>query len=239
MCGREVEFFRWMSPTLDNGLVPFHVVKFLGAAGRAENVSMHPFDVWSHRQGTITVANPPGFGRSPGRPRLDDLVELGQAVTLKVSQGFPLEPILLSGNSLGGAVAICSAARLIQTGVRPAGLMVRDAPSLRDVIWQRYGWKLSWHPVRLVARSVPASLDVARAARDCDIPAVIVTSLRDRIVPPAAQRIWIDQYAGPIRLIELPDAGHDEPMGLAAASQYREALTWLEDQIAQVEQRCG
>ncbi len=226
-----VELFQWTAPKVASGLAPLHVIKFIGAAGRAENMTIHPFDVWEHRTGTITAVNPPGFGQSPGRPKLDELVEVAQATVDRVRDGDATARILMTGNSLGGAVAICAASRELSGGRPPAGVIVRDAPNLQHVIRLRFGRTSAWLPARLLGRSVPRSLDVVSAARTCTVPAVIVTSQRDRVVPPAAQRSWIDHYSGPTRMIELPDAGHYDPMGGPAATQYRQALVWLESQI--------
>ncbi len=194
----------------------------------AENVSSHPFEIWTHRVGTVTVANPSGFGGSPGRPRLAQLVDQAVATVDHVRRTAGAAPIVLSGSSLGGAVAICAAVRHLESGGAPAAIIVRDAPHLPQVIMSRFGWRSGWLPARMVSRSVPASLDIVEAAKRCHLPAVIITSLRDRVVPTAAQRIWIDQYAGPKRIVELAEAGHYDPMGIDGANRYRDALKWLD-----------
>ncbi len=204
------------------------VVKFVGAAGRAENASPHPLDVWNDVPGIVVVANPPGFGNSPGSPRLATLVDWATATVDWTLHRWPNAPVLLHGISLGGAVAICVARR------RPKqvrGIVVRDAPQLTGVIWQRFAWKTGFLPARWAVRNVPSSLDVEAAGAECNQPAVFVHSTQDRIVPPRVQRQVIDAYAGQKRVIHLAQAGHYDPMLPQEVRQYHDALQWLKPQL--------
>lgn len=227
---KPVELIRLHAISSGGERTGLQVIKFVGAAGRAENASMHPLDHWNQWPGSVTVANPPGYGNSPGRANMSQLVDLAESTYRFVCEQAKADPIILYGTSLGGAVAICLAARLLkQHGLPPAaGIIVRDAPQLDQVIWRRFRWKTGILPAWCLCHGVPKSLNVAEAAAFCSTPAVIVSSMRDRVVPYDAQRYWIDRYAGPKQLVELPETGHYDPIGPDEISGYLTALDWLQ-----------
>ena len=237
--GQRIECFTWSARPADEmasgsdseaGDTHLHVVKFLGAAGRAENSSVHPFDFWPDLRGTVTTANPPGYGNSPGPARLEAIVPWALRTYDTIASENPGAPIVLTGNSLGAAVAMCVAAARPDSAAR--ALILRDVPQISQVIWRRFGWKSGWLPALWTMRRVPESLDAVAAAGVCSLPAIIVSSGRDRIVPPAVQRRLIEAYHGPKRVIRLDSAGHYDPMQPAELEAYREALAWLRELIA-------
>ncbi len=215
-------FERQIAPQSTRPMI--NIIKFLGAAGRAENVTEHPFDVWPENRGHAWVANPPGYGNSSGRASLRTSYSTAQAVYEKVrekAEGIPV----LSGNSLGGAVAIGIASR---NPVR--GILVRDMPNIRRLIMERHG------RFRRIASAfadrVPAELDVMQTAAKCSVPAVFVSSRKDRIVPPFIHDEIFEQYAGPKRMVHLEQADHmDLVSGKEEAASYTAALMWLYESI--------
>jgi pimeloyl-ACP methyl ester carboxylesterase len=228
MKDQRIECFTWSAharrtgPSASDDL---QIIKFVGAAGRAENVSLHPFDAWTDLCGAVTAANPPGFGQSPGRARLDTIVGWALHTFDTIAVENPGAPILLTGNSLGATVAMCVAAARQRSAAK--GLILRDAPQIKQIIWRRFGWQSAWLPALWSMRRVPVSLDAVAAARSCSLPAIIVSSGRDRVVPPDVQRMIIDAYQGPMRLIRLTKAGHYDPMSPGELEEYEAALAWL------------
>ncbi len=198
----------------------WHVLKFVGSSGRAENVTEHPFDAWPGESGSIYVANPPGYGRSPGRASLAGHLATARALYAWFSRRHPGQVPLLMGNSLGGAVALQLASE-----VPCRGIIVRDSPHLPAVIRSRYrfaprlaGW---------FADQAASQLDALSAARQCEVPALFLSSRQDRIVPPACQDELMDAYAGPKRIVPLADADHMQPLQSEEVQQYLAALNWL------------
>ena len=113
--------------------------------------------------------------------------------------------ILLMGTSLGAATAIAVAAQ------RPvSGMLVRDPPQMTEVIKKRFGWR-TLGLAFVAARKVPSSLDTIYAARQCQAPALFITSGRDRIVPLACQREVVKAYQGKTHVVHFPLADHGEP----------------------------
>ena len=186
-------------------------------------------ELWDDQDAIMTVVNPPGYGNSRGPARLETLVDLGQRTVEEVCD--PNLPIILSGISLGGAVAIAVAARLQATAWRPNGLLLRDPPHLPCVIWSRFGWKSGWLPAAWMKSRVPESLDILHAATKCDVPAVFVSSRRDRIVPACCQDKIVARYAGEKQIVQLAECGHYDPIPSSKVPEYHAALHWLREKI--------
>ena len=94
------------------------VCKFVGAGGRAENFSLHPFDRWDHLRGVVCAVNPPGFGQSGGRATLRSMFPAAQRAVAYVREQHPDTPLMLTGSSLGAAMAMQVAADLLDQGDR-------------------------------------------------------------------------------------------------------------------------
>jgi pimeloyl-ACP methyl ester carboxylesterase len=203
-----------------------YVLKLIGASGRAETAGTHPLDVWTDMAGEVWAANPPGYGRSSGRARLSSLLPTALAAFDYLRTPAGDRPVLVTGRSLGGALALCLAA------LRPvAGLVVRDPPHLRDVILTRFGWPTGWFPAAALAAGVPEELDTTAAAQRCHAPAVFLTSARDRVVPPACQRRLLAHYAGEKQIVQFSQAGHLDPPLHHEQQTYLAALAWLRGRL--------
>ncbi len=202
-----------------------NVIKCVGSSGRAENISDHPFDYWTEFEGSLWIANPPGYGRSTGRASLASQLPTAQAVYGWVREHTAADRCLITGNSLGGTVAICLAAR-----EECVGLIVRDLPDIRALIRYRYG-KFG-RAAMAFAQRVPESLDVQTAARQCHVPAIFISSRSDRMVPPKCQDEVINAYAGPKRVVPVAGADHMDPLNRTAEKEYLRALQWLGDILA-------
>ena len=198
-----------------------HIVKFIGAAGRAENLSDLTLGGEHGRRGRIWVANPPGYGNSQGRATLQSQIETARAVYQSVRE-WTGKPPFLAGDSLGGAIAICLAAE-----VKSPGLIVRDPPPIRQLITTRFGQFGRF--ARYFAEQVPNEVDAMRAAPHCRIPAVFVSSRKDRIVPTTCQDELMAAYGGPLKKVMAHDAQHVAPLVNQELIRYRDALRWLVD----------
>jgi len=203
-----------------------YFLKFVGAAGRAESVTEFPLDLWNDLSGDIWAMNPPGYGCSTGRASLKTWAGAAMAVFEQLSCIASTRPIVIFANSLGTAVAFHIAAR-----ANVAGLICRNPPPLPELIAGRFGWWNLGLGSRLIAAQVPDALDSIRTATKCRVPAVFVTSAKDRTVPAQYQQQILDVYAGPHRNLLLPNAGHGTPMTPDEISQFREHLEWLRRRI--------
>ena len=202
------------------------VLKFPGTAGRAERSTDHPADCWPDLCVELWAVNPPGYGGSSGKARLQELAPVARTVYQELQRHAAGRPVLVTGNSLGCASALHLAATLPL-----AGLILRNPPPLREVIVGRHGWWNLGLGVRLLVRHIPAELDCIRNARRAQPPAVFITSGSDTLIAPNYQRLVLDIYAGEQRVLVLPDADHATRMTSDEERQYRELLMWLREKM--------
>jgi hypothetical protein len=209
----------------DRQRVDLFVLKFPGTAGRAERATGHPADCWSDCQTELWTVNPLGYGGSSGRASLPLLAPATRAVYEELAQHAHGRPILVAGNSLGSLSALYVAANFAVDGV-----LLRNPPPLRQLIIGRHAWWTAGLGAWLLARQVPDQLCGVRNAAAAHAPAVFVMSGRDRLVPPRYQRLIHARYAGPYRLLELPQADHATPLDDHQLRQYAQLLYWLREQ---------
>ncbi len=209
------------------------VLKFIGAGGRAERSTEQPVSFWPNVKAELWAVNPPGYGGAGGRASLQMLPSVADAVFDELEEHASGRPIVVIGSSLGGVSALYAAATR-----QISGVILRNAPPLREVILGRFGW---WHlniGARLIAWQVPKELCCIRNARRASAPAVFVTSEKDRIVPSRHQRLVIDAYAGEKEVLVLPDADHVTSMTENEAKQYGSLLGWLWERVATDAAQC-
>lgn len=204
------------------GAADVYILKFGGVGSRAERATEHPAEVWEGFRAEVWALNPPGYGGSPGEATLRCLAAVADAAYSEIRARARNRPVVLTGNSLGGALALYVAARH-----QIEGLILRNPPPLRQMIVRRYGWWNGFVGAALIARQTPCELDsIANAAR-CHTPAVFLASGRDRVVPLRFQRLIHQVYAGDCRILNLPKADHGDPLQSQELAQYHNLLHWL------------
>jgi pimeloyl-ACP methyl ester carboxylesterase len=202
------------------------VLKFPGAGGRGERGTDHPVDFWPDLKSELWTVNPPGYGCSSGRARLAKLPRVADAAYGSLSQVADGRPILVSGNSLGTATALYTAAHHDATA-----LVLRNVIPLRQLIAGHHGKRSLWLGAWLLSRAVPQPLDSIANATRATAPCVFVVSGRDRTVPPHYQQRVIDAYAGPRRVMLLATADHADFLTDEEKLRYAEQLAWLREQL--------
>jgi len=212
--------------TAGNGQAELFVLKFPGAGGRAERASLHPLDYWDDLAGQMWAVNPPGYGGSPGRAEVRSLGGVARVTYDAVREAADGRPIVVTGNSLG-----CCTALLVAATLPVAGVILRNPVPIRPLIVGRFGWWNFGLGARLIAANTPDELDAVNNAARCGAPAVFIHSQRDRVVPTRYQRLVHDAYAGPMRIVALPEADHATPMTEAEQIGYAKQLDWLRGQM--------
>ena len=201
------------------------VLKFGGTGSRAERATMHPLDFWDEMAGEIWAPNWPGFGTTRTRASLPPLFDVGVHCYEEIRKAADGRPVVITGNSLGTSVALAVAAKYRDM----AALILRNPPPLRQLIVGKHGWYSFGVGAWLISRYVPKSLDSIANARGSDVPALFVTSGKDRMVPPAYQRMIFDAYAGPKQCMLLADADHSDFPAEHEVEPYRQQLQWLRE----------
>jgi fermentation-respiration switch protein FrsA (DUF1100 family) len=167
----------------------------LAAALRAEGLSVLLFD---YR----------GYGGNPGDPSAE-----GLALDVRAAREYLVgdrkvrqDRLLYFGDSLGGAV-------VTELAVHhpPAGLLLRSPfTELADTAAEHYPFL----PVRMLLRD---RFPVVEHVRRLDVPTTVVYGSADSVVPPAQSRAVADAAAGPVRLVEIRGADHNDPVLLAGS----------------------
>ena len=221
-------FEAWIEQTGDDPSrdADLFVLKFPGTGGRAERATTHPAECWPDLCAEVWAVNPPGYGGSRGRASLHHLAETATAAFNAIERVAAGRPIVVTGNSLGTASALRVAAEH-----KVAGLILRNPPPLRELIFGRYGWWNFNLAARLIANQIPHELDSVANAAKSPAPAVLLSSGKDSVVPPSFQQLVFDSYHGPARRLTLPEADHACPLNESEQQQYSELLHWLRSHI--------
>jgi hypothetical protein len=220
--GKTVEYWVARSPACAGREPEGFVLFFIGKGGRADEWIGGIADSWSAQPVEIWAMNYPGSGGSAGPVRGSQVGPDALALfdTAKAVAGA--RPIFVQGGSFGTTAALCVAAR------RPvAGLILQNPPPLRQLILGRYGWWNLWLAAGPIAAQVPDDLDSISNASHCSAPAIFILSGRDRLIPPRYHGQVVSAYAGPKRIIDMPWAGHDDPLTNEAAEALGEGKKWL------------
>ncbi|MCU7728426.1 alpha/beta fold hydrolase [Actinoplanes sp. KI2] len=150
---------------------------------------------------TVLLVDYRGYGGNPGSPSEEGLArDIEAARTYLVEQaGIPVERLLYYGESLGAAVVTALAAKH-----PPAGLILRSPFTDLPAAGRRH---YPFLPVRLLARDrFPVAEEIARVAA----PTLIVYGTADSIVPPQQSLEVAGRAAGPVRVVAVHGADHND-----------------------------
>ncbi len=204
------------------------VLKFPGTAGRAERSTAFPTSMLESKRSAIWTWNPPGYGASSGQASLSSMAcaasDFWTAVTQR--QAGPETSIWLCGNSLGCASVLHIAATHAPDPSR-TGLILRNPPPLRRVIKRAAKPYPHFGLINPVVADLCDSMDTMKTAGKVNLPAVILQSELDTLVPIDFQNEMLEQYGGPFRKVVMRGLDHD---GLATEhheSQIGESIRWL------------
>jgi predicted esterase len=199
-----------------------YLVHFIGNASRAEVegpdqilLGLFPpeFNVESW------AVNYRGFGGSTGVPRLANLPETGLEAFDAVSQEAGSSPVFISGFSLGTSVALYLAIHR-----NAAGLILRNPIPIRELILGKFGWWNLWLAAGPISMKVPKELDSVKNAANAKLPAVILSSEKDTIIPKEYQDKVTENYAGPMDSILLKNSEHGDPIPRSAFEPIKRSL---------------
>ena len=170
--------------------------------GNAGNISnrLDKIDFFRRLGLSVLAFDYRGYGTSTGRPsERGTYLDAGAAVRfVNAVKGFPLEKIVLYGESLGGAVAIEAA-----THEEPAGLIVESSFSSAVAMAKHY---YPWLPARLLVR---IKYDSAPRVPRIACPKLFMHSAQDDVVPYAIGRALFEAAAEPKSFVLLR-GGHND-----------------------------
>lgn len=221
-----VRLHAWLLPA---SIKPKATILYLH--GNAQNISAHIGNVaWLPSQGyNVLMLDYRGYGLSQGAPKLADLFIDIETAADYIAQRDDLRrsPLVILGQSLGGALAITAAAKLKHKFDIAAVISDSAFSSYRAIARERLDalwltWPLQWplsfafadgySPLRYVAQLSP-------------VPLLILHGVNDRVVPVEHARRLYEAARLPKELWVLPDVGHIQAF---SEPHYRERLLiWL------------
>ncbi len=202
------------------------ILKFPGTAGRAERSSPFPCDHFTDVNVEIWTWNPPGYGRSEGKARLENIAATATKFYNYARDSYGKHPVLwLMGNSLGCLSALCVAAET-DAGLE-TGIVLRNPPPLIPVV-KKFARKyhLAW-TINSVAASLCDPMNAMLTAPRCHSPALFLQSELDTLVPVHLQNEIIKLYGGESHTVVLEGIGHDDKLTVDHQVQVIDKLRWL------------
>lgn len=203
------------------------LVKFPGNAGRAERSTANPAHLLADVASDVWTINPFGYGGSLGPATLQRYPEMVDAVYDFVRPRYPDHKLLVYGRSLGAISALSFAAKYPVDG-----MYLWNPVPIHQMIATRLAYAIPTLGLsRVFAMQIPRELDAIRNAKSCIAPCLMVTSGKDKMVPPKFQAKIVHHYAGPKCIFDMPDAGHEDSIPDELEQAYRRDIGWLCDQI--------
>lgn len=151
---------------------------------------------------TVLLLDYRGYGGNPGSPDEEGLARDARAAArfLTGQAGFPAHRLIYFGESLGGAV-------LTRLAVEqpPGGLLLRS-PFVDLAAVGRHHYPVL--PVRALLRD---RFPVAEPIRRVTVPTTVVYGTADSIVPPAQSRAVATAAGGPVEVVAVRGADHNDP----------------------------
>jgi len=196
-----------------------YALRFFGNADRAERWVAS--EARSYQSSSIELwgVNYPGFGGSKGHATLAGVARAATEAFDAVASLAGRKPIFVIGTSLGTTAALHIAA------TRPvAGCVLQNPPALRELIVGDHGWWNLWLLAFPISRQVPRELDSVANASKATAPAIFLSAENDEIVAPRYQKLVIDAYAGPKRVIFVPRARHNDALPAELDAKFRAAF---------------
>jgi pimeloyl-ACP methyl ester carboxylesterase len=219
--GRRVECWVARSPSAAKSGPEAYVLFFVGQGDRADRWIAWEPDLWVQPV-ELWGMNYPGSGGSQGPAEIVRVGPSALAAYDAVKQIAGKRPIFVEGQSLGTVVALCVAAR------RPVdGVILVNPPPLRQLIVGEYSWWNLGLISHYIANQIPADLDSVANASRARAPLVVLSAGADETVPPKYQRLVIDAYEGPKRVIEMPGRGHEDDLTADAIAKLAAGKVWL------------
>lgn len=204
------------------------ILKFPGTAGRAERSTSFPTSALDVPRTAMWTWNPPGYGGSGGRASLSTMATAGLAFWKKITDEHmgPETTVWLCANSLGCATALHVAATAKPDQHR-TGLILRNPPPLRRVVKRAAQPYPHFGLINHIIAELSNSMDAMLTGSRVDLPAVILQSELDTLVPIEFQNELLDVYAGQYRTVLMEGLDHDGLTTEQHETLINDSILWL------------
>lgn len=169
--------------------------------GNAEELSANLTEFRDRGINNFLMVNYRGYGRSTGVPTEDQLVADALFIIdhMMAQRQYAAERIVLMGRSLGSGVAVKVASLREVGGV----ILVTPFDSLVNVAKHHYPFL----PVNLLLQH---RFDSERLAPKVTAPLLALIAGRDEIIPNTNSQKLVKNWAGPLKTLVIPAAGHND-----------------------------
>jgi uncharacterized protein len=158
-----------------------------------------------------------GYGGNPGSPSEDGLIADARAARAYLADhGIPAQHMIYFGESIGAAVAT-----RLATEQPPGGLVLRSPFTSLAAVGSRHYPLL---PVQLLLRD---RFPVTELIGQVQVPTTVVYGAADSIVPPEQSAAVAAAAGGPVRVVEVMGAHHND----AALLEGNELVTAVLDLV--------
>lgn len=180
--------------------------------GNAENLSSHVHAIaWMPARGySVLAIDYRGYGRSQGKAGIDSVHQDALTALAWLAAREPKAPLVVYGQSLGGSVALRTAAKA--RGQVPLAAVIAESAfsSYRGIAREKLGqawltWPLQW-PLSWLISDRYAAIDVVD--RIAPTPLLLIHGERDAIVAASHARRLYEAAGEPRQLWLIPDDGH-------------------------------
>lgn len=183
------------------------------AHGNAENIGNHlPFVAWLPAAGfNVLTFDYRGFGRSEGKPSLQGVVQDLRSAIAEARRQSADQPLVLLGQSLGGATAIRAAAQEHQSGAQDIAALIADSPfsSYRGIAQDAAGGGALGWLAQLAAKALPdESHDPLAAIAQVRCPVLFIHGDHDRVIPVVHSLRLHAAAKEPKSLLRIDDGQH-------------------------------
>lgn len=205
----------WFLPAGETGSSPGSFPALLWFYGNGENIA----SIWPVLRdfqppgAALLVLDYPGYGASDGRATEAGVYETAEAAYghLRARAGVDTARIFVYGRSLGTAVASYVAAR------HPVAGLILESPFTNAAEMSRQHYRLFPRAVLRLGLDNVARVALVRC------PVLIFHGTSDRLVPIEMGRLVAAAAAGPVELVPIQGAGHNETYDLGGRA-YRDKL---------------
>jgi uncharacterized protein len=222
---RSVEVWVGRSPGMEKtGEAKVFDLEFCGNATRAEWIAQYVADRWREMAVEVWVMNYPGFGGSQGPAKLDQIGPDALGVFDEMKKVAANRPIVVSGSSLGTAVAL-----YVASNRQVKGMVLQNPPPLQEMLLEKYLWVLP----AVVVGQIPEELNSLKSAPQVKAPAIFILAGKDHTVPPKYQQMVVNAYGGEKHIMPMPEADHNTLVKGADDVRLQTELDWLCAKLAE------
>ena len=152
----------------------------------------------------------PGYGRSEGQPSEVANIAAAEAAIEHLAERFPGASLGVWGWSLGAAVGIQAAVR--KRDLLDRVILLSAWTTLEEIARQHF-------PAWLIKPLLSENYDSLAAARDLDLPALVIHGAEDSLIPVSHGERLAEALPRLSRWLPVPEAGHNDLLNFRAVWQ--------------------